>query len=69
MNENTESLFKEAVSEYIAKNYENSIDHLERLLEKDPQHRLASLTRGSALLKLGRSQEAPSQIGLLRNLR
>ncbi|MCG6910248.1 MAG: tetratricopeptide repeat protein [Deltaproteobacteria bacterium] len=61
MGNTLEGLFKEAITEYIANNYEKSIEYLKLVLQMDPQHRLAGLTIGSALLKLGRAEKALEQ--------
>ena len=65
MNHDIDGLFKEAISEYIDGNYNNSIKQLNDILQIDPEHRLAGLTLGSAWLRMGRADNALEQFDAL----
>ena len=65
MKNQIDGLFKEAISEYIEGNYSKSIGHLQDILQADPEHRLASLTLGSAWLRSGEAQKALDQFDAL----
>lgn len=43
---------------FLKNNYEESIDHLTRAIEHDPQHTLAYMSRGSAFFRSNQLEEA-----------
>ncbi|MGE5258062.1 MAG: tetratricopeptide repeat protein [Hyphomicrobiales bacterium] len=51
-------MFAHAISEFLKNNYEKSLELLNQILEKDPNHRLALITRGTAHLKLNLADSA-----------
>jgi tetratricopeptide (TPR) repeat protein len=55
---NVKEGFENAMSEFLKKNYENSIELLDKVIEHDPDHKLALTTRGTAQLKLNRPDAA-----------
>jgi tetratricopeptide (TPR) repeat protein len=56
-------LWAHAVTHFTNNSLAESVDHLNRLLEADPHHKLGYLTRGSAHLKMGKTDEAAEDFG------
>jgi Tfp pilus assembly protein PilF len=50
--------FQNGMSEFVSSNFGESIDHLSRAIEADPDFYLARTSRGAAYLKTGRMKEA-----------
>ena len=55
---NANEYFQKGMEEFVGHNYGRSIELLSRALDVDPDHKLASMSRGAAYLKLDRSIEA-----------
>jgi tetratricopeptide (TPR) repeat protein len=51
-------LFAHAMSEFLKNNYDNSIELLDRVIDRDAAHKLAIVTRGTARFKMGDSAAA-----------
>ena len=51
MNENAKSLYREAMSEFVAKQYDRAIELFSESLSADPEHILAYTSRGAAFLQ------------------
>jgi tetratricopeptide (TPR) repeat protein len=56
--DNTKDLFTHAMSEFLKENYGKSKELLNGVLEADPNHKLALVTRGTAHLKLNHADSA-----------
>lgn len=56
--DNVKNLFEQAMSEFLKVNYETSVELLDRVLELEPDHKLALTTRGAAELKMNRPDAA-----------
>jgi len=56
--DNIKGIFEHAMSEFLKNNYETSVELLNKVLEHDPDHKLALTTRGAAQLKMNRSDAA-----------
>jgi tetratricopeptide (TPR) repeat protein len=52
------NLFEHAMSEFLKGNYEKSLELLDKVLELEPDHKLALTTRGAAALKMNRPDAA-----------
>lgn len=50
--------FQDAMGEFVAHNYGNSIEHLNHAIESDPEFKIAYMSRGSAHLKMDQLDEA-----------
>jgi len=50
--------FHNGMSEFVANNFGESIEHLTRAIEADPDFSLARTSRGAAYLKTGQAQKA-----------
>ena len=57
-NDNINDRFAYAISEFLKNNYGKSAELLGKLLEKDPNHKLALTTRGTAHLKMNHPDAA-----------
>jgi tetratricopeptide (TPR) repeat protein len=57
-NQETKELFSEGMKAFVNANYEKSTELLSKVLEHEPDHKLALIGRGSANLKLERLNEA-----------
>ena len=51
-------LFQEGMTEFMGQNYEKSVLALSRVIEMDPDNRLAHMSRGAAFLKLNITENA-----------
>jgi len=51
-------MFAHAMSEFLKNNYGKSLELLNHILDKNPDHKLALITRGTAHLKLNLAEEA-----------
>ena len=51
-------LFHEGMSDFMDQNYEKSVLALSRVIEMDPDNRLAHMSRGAAFLKLNITENA-----------
>ncbi len=51
-------LFAHAMSEFLKENYEKSRELLDQVIERDPGHKLALVTRGTAELKMNHVKAA-----------
>ena len=56
--DNVKNLFEHAMSEFLKTNYEKSAEVLDKVLELEPDHKLALTTRGAAELKMNRTDAA-----------
>jgi Tfp pilus assembly protein PilF len=57
-NDDLKDLFAYSMSEFLKNNYGKSVELLGKLLEKDPNHKLALATRGAAHLRLNHPDSA-----------
>ncbi len=57
-NQDTKALFSEGMNAFVNADYEKSTELLTKVLEHEPDHKLARIGRGSAYLKLERLSEA-----------
>ena len=57
-NKSKKELFQEGMTAFMAQNYEKSILTLSQVIEIDPNHKLAHLSRGAAYLKQNLSDSA-----------
>jgi tetratricopeptide (TPR) repeat protein len=53
-----QEMFAHAMFEFLKNNYGKSLELLNHILEKDPNHKLALITRGTAHLKLNLADSA-----------
>lgn len=56
--DNVKNRFEQAMSEFLKANYETSVELLDKVLELEPDHKLALTTRGAAELKMNRPDAA-----------
>lgn len=59
-NDELKDMFTHAMSEFLKNNYEESRGLLNRILDRDPNHKLALIARGTAHLKLNLADAAIS---------
>lgn len=57
-NDTSQELFVKAMNAFVEERLDKSIEFLDSVLEKDADHVMATMTRGSAYLKLNRLKEA-----------
>lgn len=60
LDDELKDIFTYAMSEFLKNNYEGSRGLLNRILDRDPNHKLALITRGTAHLKLNLADSAIS---------
>ena len=58
INDTSEALFGKAMNAFVEERFDKSIEFLTNVLEKDADHIMATITRGSAYLKLNRLKDA-----------
>jgi lipoprotein NlpI len=56
--DNIKNLFENAMSEFLKNNYAESVELLSKILELEPDHKMALTTRGVAELKMNRPDAA-----------
>jgi len=57
-NQTVQTIFEEGMAEFVNHNYGQSIEHLSRAIELDPEFSLAIKCRGAAYLRLAKAREA-----------
>ncbi|MGD9090828.1 MAG: tetratricopeptide repeat protein, partial [Desulfobacterales bacterium] len=68
-NQDANSDYINGMFSFMKGNYDQSIEHLSRAIENDPDHTLALMSRGSAYFRSGRLQDAISDFDRAIELR